>query len=223
MKDMTPYFFSALLFLLVFPLQTAAEVAEVNVSEWEESAICAAKDRNSHAICLKIDAEGMRYREFSAFLSRLFVRGFYDISVNYKGELLNISSNGIENGLAVELPRPSEEAVAGASVVYPFSQVIRTESGECVLVYDEITASDPQVAGRGLERFQQYVLSLKRQDVGLVLFVKDEVAVNTVLEYVLSIRDRVDVKGVLFGKCGSSSAGKEHDPDVFSNTPEKEK
>lgn len=195
------FFSSSLLFSLVFSLQASAEIAEVNISEWDESAISAAKDENNRAISLNIDAEDVSYREFAACLSRLYGDGFYDITVNYKGKLLNISSNGIENGLIVTLPRSSSETSADEPAAYPFSEVISTESGPCTLVYHEITSSDPQAAGKDMEQFRQYVLSLNRKEIGLLLFVEDAVSVSTVLEYILSIRDKVNIQGILFGKC----------------------
>ena len=187
-------FSSTLPVLLAFSLQASAEMAEVNLSEWDESAISAAKDKNSRAICLNIDAEDLSYREFTACLSRLYCDGFYDITVNYKGKSLNISSNGIENGLTVALPRSSEESTADEPAAYPFSEDISTESGPCTLVYHEITSSDPQAARKDMEQFRQYVLSLNRKEIGLLLFVEGDVSVHTVFEYILSIRDKVTSK-----------------------------
>lgn len=77
---------------------------------------------------------------------------------------------------------------------------ISTESGPCTLVYHEITSSDPQAARKDMEQFRQYVLSLNRKEIGLLLFVEGDVSVHTVFEYILSIRDKVNIKGVLFGK-----------------------
>lgn len=198
---MTYYIPPSLLFLLAFSLQSSAETAEVNISEWEESAIRAAKDRNSRAICLNIDTDDTSYREFSACVSRLYCDGFYDITVNYKGKLLNISSNGIENGLTVALPRSSEESSADESAAYPFSKDICAESEPCTLVYHEITSSDSQASRKDMEQFRQYVSSLKKKEIGLLLFIEDDVYVHTVFEYILSIRDKVNIKGILFGKC----------------------
>ncbi len=95
----------------VFSMQSPSEKVEIPLSILkEENSIC---ERNTPKklsnLCIKIDRENVSYKVFSHLLQRLYEKGIFNITVNYKGKILDISSKGMEWDIPVELPNSSKK------------------------------------------------------------------------------------------------------------------
>lgn len=92
-------------------MQNSSENVEISLSILkEESSMCEKiLSKKLSNLCVNIDRENASYKEFSHLLQRLYEKGIFNITVNYKGRILDISSKGMGWDIPVELPNSSKE------------------------------------------------------------------------------------------------------------------
>lgn len=158
----------------------------------EENLICEKSPIKLSNLCINIDREDVSYKEFSHMLQRLYKKGVFNISVNYKGKILDISSNGMEWDIPVELPNLSKEKESKFSSI----REIKTEQGRYSLIYWEIDKIRDKE--NDMEEFRKIICSLKTNNIGLFFSIDSDVTINEFLDYFLLIPDNVNIRGCLF-------------------------
>lgn len=192
----------SLLGLLAFSLQAPAAVPEVKLSTWRENVPAERSKGGETGYCIRIDREEVPYGEFSALLSHLAVSGYYDVVLSYRGKLIEISSNDLENGLRVAVAIPSDEAASEPSPdpSSPLFIESRTEEGSCPILRWTIAAADAQGRAEDRERFRQLILASEKREMGFLFLVDPEVPVGALCDYITAIPAQVKIRGFLFGR-----------------------
>lgn len=184
-------FIVGLIFSNEFPIQTTSDSSIVNLSELKTMSLYETKYKN--ILTINIDIDDMQYQEFSVLLSQLYRNGIFNIALYYRGTTLDISSNGIELALPVQL----KESPENKNDVLPCYKEINTEKKRYIVLFWEIKPSEQQVTLSDIERFKQYIISLKIKDIGFSFVVDPKVSISILLDYILSIPDNIVIKGIL--------------------------
>ena len=173
---------------------------EVKLSTWRVNVPDERSKGGESGYCIRIDREEVPFGEFSALLSHLAVSGYYDVVLSYRGELIKISSNGLENGLRVVVSLPSDGAALKAASVPSSPHFIesRTEEGSCPILRWTIAAADAQGAAEDQERFRRIILASGKGEMGFMFLVEPEVPMGVLWGYLTSIPEQVKVRGFLF-------------------------
>lgn len=184
-------FIVGLIFSNEFPIQTTYDSSIINLSELKKMSLYETKYKN--ILTINIDTDDMQYQEFSVLLSRLYRNGIFNIALYYRGRTLDISSNGIEQALPVQLKESSENK----NDVLPCYKEINTEKKRYIVLFWEIKPSKRQVTLSDIERFKKYIISLKIKDIGFSFVVDPKVSISILFAYILSIPDNIVIKGIL--------------------------
>lgn len=179
------------LFSTAWSMQISSDSSVVHLSELKKTSLHETKYRNR--LTIYIDRDAMPYQEFSVLLSRLYRNGIFNIKAYYKGNALDLSSNGMEWVLPAQL----QESTSQKKILYPSSQEIIAEGERYLVLFWQIKGSDASETSGEIERFKQYILSLKSRVVGFVFIVDPEVPISLMFDHISSIPDPIVTKGIL--------------------------
>lgn len=178
----------------VFSMQNSSENVEISLSILkEESSMCEKiLSKKLSNLCVNIDRENVSYKEFSHLLQRLYEKGIFNITVNYKGRILDISSKGMEWDIPVELPNSSKEK----ECKFPSVKEIKNEQGKYTIIYWKINNVLDKKSD--MKEFSKIICSSKIKNIGLFFVIDSNVTIKELMEYFLLIPINVNIRGVLF-------------------------
>lgn len=178
----------------VFSMQNSSENVEISLSILkEESSVCEKiLSKKLSNLCVNIDRENVSYKEFSHLLQRLYEKGIFNITVNYKGRILDISSKGMEWDIPVELPNSSK----AKECRFPSVKEIKTEQGKYIIIYWKINNVLDKKSD--MKEFSKFICSSKIRNIGLFFVIDSNVTIKDLMEYFLLIPVNINIRGVLF-------------------------